>query len=127
MKKFTIIIFILVLALSASQSLAEGSKNAKVIKTRVGHEFTITQEANGTTGYQWLLARPLDRSALKLINSEYISGKNKPNRVGAPGKQVWHFKALKAGQTNIYFKYVREWEKNKPLQNEESYLVDIKQ
>jgi predicted secreted protein len=69
----------------------------------------------------------LDRSALKLVKSEYISGKNKPNmRVGAPGKQVWHFKALKAGQTNIYFKYVREWEKNHPLQNEESYLVDIK-
>ena len=86
MKKFTSILFILVFALSASFCLAEGPQTSKVIKTRVGHDFTITQESNGTTGYQWLLAKPLDRSALKLISSEYISAKNKPNiRVGAPG------------------------------------------
>jgi inhibitor of cysteine peptidase len=127
MKKFTTIVFILVFTLSASFCLAEGLKTSKVIKTRVGHEFTITQEANGTTGYQWLLAKPLDRSVLKLLNSAYISGKNKPNmQVGAPGKQVWRFKALKAGQTNIYFEYVRLWGKIHTPQNEESYLIDIK-
>ena len=128
MKKFTSILFILVFALSASFCLAEGSKTSKVIKTRVGHDFTITQEFNGTTGYQWLLAKPLDRSALKLISSEYISAKNKPNmQVGAPGKQMWRFKALKPGQTSIYFEYVRSWGKIHTPQNEESYLIDIKQ
>ena len=128
MKKFTSGLFFLIFVLSTSFCLAEGSKTPRVIKTQVGQSFTITQESNGTTGYLWQFAKPLDKSTLKLISSEYIAGGTEANiRVGAPGKQVWRFKALKPGRTNIYFEYVRPWEKPHQPQNEESYLVIIKQ
>jgi predicted secreted protein len=128
MKKFTSGLFFLIFVLSTSFCLAEGSKTPKVIKARVGHDFTITQESNGTTGYLWQFAKPLDRSALKLMRSEYISAKNKPNmQVGTPGKQMWRFNAIKPGRTSIYFEYVRLWGKIHTPQNEESYLIDIKQ
>lgn len=123
MKKF--IIYILVLLSFASYCFAQDLKQPKVIEAQAGHNFTIILKANATTGYQWQIAKPLDESIVKLINSEYLADKTK--LVGAGGKQVWIFKALKAGQTNISFKYMRPWGKNTPPQNEESYLIIIKQ
>jgi inhibitor of cysteine peptidase len=123
MKK--IILFTLVIAFLASFCFAEKSKQAKVIEVQAEQNFTITLKANATTGYQWQLAKPLNESIVQLISSEYLADKTK--LVGAGGKQVWIFKALKAGQTNISLKYVRPWEKNAPPQNEESYLIIIKQ
>ena len=123
MKK--IILFVLVVVSVASFCFAEKSKQAKVIEVQAGQNFTITLKANATTGYQWQFAKPLDESIFQLISSEYLADKTK--LVGAGGKQVWIFKALKAGQTTISLKYVRPWEKNTLPQNEEFYLVIIKQ
>jgi len=74
-----------------------------------GQDVVINLLSNRTTGYQWQLADPLDETILKLAGSEYIA----PNtdRVGAPGKEVWTFKTLRAGETTISFRYVRPWEK----------------
>jgi inhibitor of cysteine peptidase len=123
MKNF--IFFVLLFASSTSACFAEESKNPKVIKAQVGYNITIILKSNPTTGYQWQVAKPLDESTIKLISSEYLA--DKTNLVGAGGKQVWRFKTLKPSQTSISFKYVRPWEKNTPPQNEESYLVVIKQ
>jgi inhibitor of cysteine peptidase len=123
MKK--IILFALVFVFLASFCFAEKSKQSKVIEAQAGQNFTIILKANATTGYQWQFAKPLDESIVQLISSEYLADKTK--LVGAGGKQVWMFKALKAGQTNISFKYVRPWKKNTPPQNEESFVIVIKQ
>lgn len=123
MKKF--ILFVLVIVFLASFCFAEETKQPKVIEAQAGQNFTIMLKANATTGYQWQFAKPLDENLVQLTSSKYLA--NKTNLVGAGGKQVWMFKALKAGQTNISFKYVRSWERNTPPQNEESYLVIIKQ
>lgn len=95
------------------------------MEAQAGQNFTIILKANATTGYQWQFAKPLDENLVQLINSKYLADKTK--LVGAGGKQVWIFKALKAGQANISFKYVRPWEKNTPPQNEESFVIVIKQ
>lgn len=123
MKK--IVLFVLVFASLASYCFAEKSKQPKVIEVQAGQNFMIIMKVNATTGYQWQFAEPLDESIVQLINSKYLADKTK--LVGAGGKQVWIFKALKAGQTNISLKYVRPWEKNTPSQNESYYLVIIKQ
>jgi predicted secreted protein len=123
MKK--IILFTLVIVFLASFCFAEKSKQAKVIEVQAGQNFTIILKANATTGYQWQFAKPLDENLVQLISSKYLA--DKINLVGAGGKQIWLFKALKVGQTNISFKYVRSWEKNTLPQNEEFYLVIIKQ
>jgi len=123
MKK--IILFALVFASLASFCFAEKSKQAKVIEVQAGQNFTIILKANATTGYQWQFAKPLDENLIQLISSKYLA--DKTNLVGAGGKQVWIFKALKAGQTNISFKYVRPWEKNTRPQKQEIYMVIIQQ
>jgi inhibitor of cysteine peptidase len=124
MKKIIIIIILIFISL-VSICFAEETKQPKVIEAQAGQNFTIILKANATTGYQWQFAKLLDESIVHLISSEYLADKTK--LVGAGGKQVWIFKALKAGQTNISFKYVRSWEKNTPPQNEESFVIVIKQ
>lgn len=123
MKK--IIIFILIFIFLASFCFAQDLKKPKVIEAQAGQNFTIILKANATTGYQWQFAKPLDENLVQLISSKYLADKTK--LVGAGGKQVWMFKALKAGRTNIAFKYVRSWEKNTPPQNEESFVIVINQ
>jgi inhibitor of cysteine peptidase len=122
MKK--IIIFTLIFISLASFCFAEKSKQPKVIEAQAEQNFTIILKANPTTGYQWQFAKPLDKNLVQLISSKYLA--DKTELVGTGGKQVWMFKALKAGQTNISFKYVRSWEKNTPPQNEESFVIVIK-
>jgi Predicted secreted protein len=122
MKK--IVLFVLVFVSVASFSFAGKLNQAKVIEAQAGQNFTIILKGNATTGYQWQFAKPLDENIVQLISSKYLADKTK--LVGAGGKQVWIFKALKAGQTNISFKYVRSWEKNTPPQNEESFVIVIK-
>ncbi|OGP67953.1 MAG: hypothetical protein A2W27_03510 [Deltaproteobacteria bacterium RBG_16_44_11] len=123
MKK--IFIFNLIFISLTSFCFAGEGQQTKVIKMQVGDNFSITLKANSTTGYQWQFAIPLGQNMLQLINSEYIAYKTR--RVGAEGKQVWTFKALKAGETNISFKYVRQWEENAPPQKEASFDIVIKQ
>ena len=94
------------------------------MEVQAGQSFTITLEANKTTGYEWQLAKPLDKRMVKLIGSEYLV--DKTGLIGAGGKQVWVFKALKKGKTNIYMRYVRPWEKDIPPVKEEHFLIIIK-
>ena len=122
MKKLTH--FILVFVCLVSFCFAAGPTGSKMIETRAGKKFTITLEANATTGYQWQFAKPLDESILQLISSDYLT--DKTELVGAPGRQVWVFKALKTGKATIFFKYVRPWEKNNPPQEEESFVIIIR-
>lgn len=89
-----------------------------------GEIFTITLRTSPTTGYQWQFVIPPDEKMLSLINSEYIPYKTK--RVGAEGKQIWTFKALKAGEVIISLKYVRPWEKDIAPQKEASFKIIIK-
>jgi inhibitor of cysteine peptidase len=121
-----VILFLLILVFICMVPFCFARKpgEAKVIKTQVGKNFIIVLKANATTGYQWQFAQPLDENMLKLIRLEY----EQDNRelIGAGGKQVWSFKALRAGRTIICFKYVRPWEKNILPVKEESFVVVIK-
>ena len=122
MKK--IILFTLVFVFLTSLCFAEEPKEAKVIESQVGNNFTIKLEANATTGYEWQLAKPLDEDIVQLISSEYLPDNSK--LLGAGGKQVWIFKALKSGKATIYFKYVRPWEKKTPPENDKSFIIIIR-
>ena len=118
-------IIILVLLLLSSYAFAETNDMTNTIQATVGKEFAITLDANATTGYQWQFAKPLDESIIQLIRSEYLP--DKTELVGAGGKQVWVFKALKQGKTAISFKYIRPWEKNTPPAKEESFAIIIRE
>ena len=122
MKK--IIISIVALLAIASFCFANEPKQSRPMQLKAGDSFTITLRAYLSTGYQWQLAAPLEESMLQLVNSEYIPYKSK--RLGADGKQLWTFKALKAGETSISLKYVRPAEKDTLPQKEQIIPVIIK-
>jgi len=119
MKKI-IIILGMALVFSASFCWAQ----SKAIPFRAGTNFTITLRANLSTGYQWQLAKPLDETMLELVSTEYIPYRTQ--RLGADGKRLFTFKALKAGETTIYLKYVREGEKDKPPEKEQVINISIR-
>lgn len=95
-----------------------------VIETKVGNKFKIELKSNPSTGYQWQLEKPLDKNFVKLVSSNYFHS-NTP-LIGAGGKEVWVFKAIKKGETVISLKYVRSWEVNQPAAENIEYLIKIK-
>ncbi len=98
-------------------------QNDTTVKTTVGKEFLITLDANATTGYEWQLATPIDDNLIKLVSSEYVP--DKTDLVGSGGKSIWTFKAIRIGKAQIFFKYIRSWEKEARPAKEAGYLIDI--
>ena len=124
MRRRACFVLVLLLVTPVLSSFAQEPKPAEVIEVYLGQKVTITLEANITTGYGWQFARPVDESMLQLISSEYLI--SNPELIGSGGKQSWIFKALKPGKTNVFFRYVRSWEKNNPPAKEASFEVVIK-
>ena len=92
------------------------------IDALVGQEFKITMQANPTTGYQWQLAKPLDETKVKLLGSQYR--RDEPTLAGSGGAEVWTFRGIAKGRTDISFKYVRPWETNAAPARSETYTVN---
>ena len=97
-----------------------------LVEVEVGQEFIITLESNPTTGYQWQLARPLDEAILQLVGSEFEAPETKPELVGVGGEEVWTFKAVGRGQTEVALKYVRVWEKDVSPVKEQTSIIIVK-
>ena len=75
----------------------------------MGDNFSISLEANPTTGYEWEVE--FDSDYLELVNKEYIPDSDE-SLVGAGGHQTFNFLALKSGNTSIKLSYLRSWEGN---------------
>jgi inhibitor of cysteine peptidase len=80
------------------------------IAVRAGARFTVTLDANATTGFRWRLAQPLDVRVVRLVGSEYRGPDI--SLTGAGGAEVWTFEAVAPGRTTIAFAYVRPWERD---------------
>ena len=96
------------------------------IETRVGEVVNITLESNGTTGYGWRIAGTVDEDVLQPAGSEYVPDKVSPMIVGAGGREIWMFKALKKGRAKLYFEYARPWEKDVPAVKKEAFVIVVK-
>jgi len=69
-------------------------------------------ESNSSTGYSWSVD---DNDYVELVADTYYqsdAAKADPMIAGAAGKQVFVFKAVKAGTTEIKLNYTRSFEKN---------------
>jgi inhibitor of cysteine peptidase len=129
MKKMIAICFVLFVGFLARhsypQTLPEYSEADEEIKVEVGQDFVITLESNRTTGFTWELAEPLDNNILELLNAEYI--KAVARIIGIPGREVWTFKAVRPGKTNISLEYVRPWEQNVVPAKKKIFSVTVKE
>ncbi|MFC1902551.1 protease inhibitor I42 family protein [Chloroflexota bacterium] len=83
----------------------------QAISIGVGEEFIIALGSNPTTGYSWQASH--DETMVKLLSSDCEMGEAaKEGAVGAGGTELFQFKALKAGKTEITLVYKRPWEKD---------------
>ena len=94
------------------------------VTTRTGREFSFTLASNPTTGYQWQLAKPVEGSCVALVTNEFVRPKSK--LVGAPGKEVWRFKAIRPGETTIELEYARSWDKGVPPVQKTNFVVVVR-
>lgn len=102
---------------------ANFSDPAKPVNVAVGREFTLTLESNRTTGYQWQLAKSPDETVVKLIGNRYELPDSR--LIGAGGREVWAFKAVGKGKTEVDLRYVRPWEKDIPSAKEAVFSVVV--
>jgi len=80
------------------------------VAAAAGDSFTVTLCSNATTGFKWSeSAKISDPAVVQQIGHEFVSPKAK-GVVGAAGKEVWTFKALKKGTSTISLEYSRPWE-----------------
>lgn len=85
------------------------SKEAEVT---AGDSFTVTLCSNPTTGYGWSESAQIgDQAIVQQIDHGFvILERETPPQPGAPGEEVWTFKALKEGTSRISMEYSRPWE-----------------
>jgi len=114
----------LLICLALSWLTTAGAAEPKPIAVKVGQEFKLTLQYNASTGYQWVLAKPLDEKLVKLLGTEYKRLDSK--LVGAGGDMVWTFQALAEGKAQIGLNYVRPWEKGAKPAETTNFVVVIK-
>jgi len=87
--------------------------------------ITIEIESQLSTGYRWRFA--IKENPGMLINSDYKVQTSEGQIVGGIDKEIFTFKAVKAGNATIVFDYVRPFDKNpKPVKTKE-FMITITQ
>ena len=82
----------------------------KEVEVAVGDSLTVTLCSNPTTGFQWSESpRISDQAVLEQVDHKYVPPESE-NIVGGSGKEVWTFKVLKQGTTQVSMEYSRPWE-----------------
>jgi inhibitor of cysteine peptidase len=94
------------------------------VQTQVGQEFTITLDSNQTTGYQWQLAQPLDEAYLESAGCEYEVPEASPGLVGVGGEELWSFRTIAEGDTEVSLEYLQPWDRAS-LAEVRRYIVHI--
>ena len=85
-----------------------------------GQSFVVSLPANAGTGYQWQLVDRNNSDILSLVSSNYLPdndqlGGHQAPMVGSGGKQLWKFRAEKAGSYTLQLSYSRPWESVTPI------------
>jgi len=82
----------------------------KQVEVGAGGTLTVTLCSNQTTGFMWSeTAQISDQSVLQQTDHRFVSPEAE-GIVGAAGKEVWTFNALKKGTSTVSVEYSRPWE-----------------
>lgn len=81
--------------------------NGKKFSLVIGELFVVELSGDHTMGYQWHY-RPNEQSLVEQVGKpKYLFG---PAVDGGGGKEVWTFRAVKAGEQELRMDYSRPWE-----------------
>ncbi len=103
MKRFWIVLAAAGLLAACSAFVKPTDPQVK-IETSTGKQVTLVIESNPTTGYHWEIVGELDKNVVDLVGKDYKST-SAPNLVGGGGVDIWVFKAIGAGETQITLGY----------------------
>ena len=108
----TVLLSLLACSSAAPKELSvDITSSGKEVTLAAGGTLTVTLESNITTGYSWNENANIgDKTVLQQTDHKY-----QPPATpipGAGGKEVWTFKALKAGNSTISMEYRRPFEPN---------------
>jgi inhibitor of cysteine peptidase len=78
------------------------------IKVQPGDEFSIALASNPSTGFRWKMTLPEDQETVTFLGASHVASEEV--MPGVPGKEVYKFKAVTPGATNVEFVYERPWE-----------------
>jgi predicted secreted protein len=82
-----------------------------LISVATGEKFSLKLESNPSTGYQWQLLQPYDPGLITLLGKGCMVNPSPHPTLGSGTTDIWNFKAIGKGKTEIRLKYVRPWEK----------------
>jgi inhibitor of cysteine peptidase len=78
----------------------------KAIRTLVGETFAVALAGNPTTGFVW--QPTVDPGYLELVGESFEAA---DESVGSGGQEVFHFRALAPGSSELTCDYRRPWDK----------------
>ena len=91
---------------------------------RTGQTLELEVDSNPTTGYSWAVASSRNSGVLRQKRKDkYVPPST--DLVGAGGKQIFYFEALKRGRAVLSFEYRRPWEKDKGPAEKYTVIVDV--
>ncbi|MDD5338353.1 MAG: protease inhibitor I42 family protein [Dehalococcoidales bacterium] len=79
------------------------------VTLNAGDTLTVKLGSNPTTGFNWDDAAIGNTAVIEQVSRDYLEP-TASGIVGAPGTDVWAFRAKAAGTTTIQFNYSRPWE-----------------
>lgn len=102
--------------------LSVDEKNKLLIKGSV--TFGLLLRSNLSTGFSWGLVNSDKIEVVSFIETaDYESGNNELKRFGSGDFEMFVFKTIKSGETELEFIYFRPWEKDK--EPEKKVMVKI--
>jgi inhibitor of cysteine peptidase len=107
----------------AGPMIVTETQNGKSVALEQDGILVISVESNLSTGYGWRVGKN-DAAILKFVDQSAF-----PPRVampGAPGRQMFKFRALASGKDSLELEYVRPWEKGVPPAKKFSISVTVK-
>jgi predicted secreted protein len=90
--------------------------HAQTIKVAKGGQLTVKLAWSPGTGYDWVITK-IDPSMLRQEGEASTEPAKEP-MPGAPETRVFHFRALKSGNTTLEFQSRRSFEKGAPSMGE---------
>jgi inhibitor of cysteine peptidase len=88
--------------------LMQNKQIVRSIEINNGDTLTLTLGSNPTTGFSWTEQTSIsDKAIIEQTNHESVAPAT--NALGAVGKEVWTYRTVKAGTTEISTEYSRPW------------------
>jgi len=75
-----------------------------------GSYLTVTLPSNpASTGFEWELIDITDATVIELTGYQFVPPED-TTLVGAPGEEIWTFKAINEGESTVSMEYSQPWE-----------------